>query len=186
VSAASSELLSLDGLGGLGLQVIPSSCYDRTATNSHPIYALPLTLRLFNPTMLHATLGSDSQILVRRAQPRVAAEAAEAAAAAAAAAAVETVGSGEAGSAGFKPVAGLVGVGSLAAPVRVGPRSSATVALVVDLRGLLLDMRELNDALGELEGEVLLVDTRVRLSALGVTLRLDIPAAANISLSNMR
>jgi len=83
-------------------------------------------------------------------------------------------------------VAGLVGVGSLAAPVRVGPRSSATVALVVDLRGLLLDMRELNDALGELEGEVLLVDTRVRLSALGVTLRLDIPAAANISLSNMR
>ena len=75
---------------------------------------------------------------------------------------------------------------SLAAPVRVGPRSSATVALVVDFRGLLLDMRELNDALGELEGEVLLVDTRVRLSALGVTLRLDIPAAANISLSNMR
>ena len=52
--------------GPLGLQVIPSSCYDRTAANSHPIYALPLTLRLFNPTMLHATLESDSQILVRR------------------------------------------------------------------------------------------------------------------------
>mmetsp|Transcript_35707 Transcript_35707/g.112167 ORF Transcript_35707/g.112167 Transcript_35707/m.112167 type:complete len:86 (-) Transcript_35707:238-495(-) len=50
----------------LGLQVIPSSCYDRTATNSHLIYTLPLTLRLFNPTMLHVTLESDSQILVRR------------------------------------------------------------------------------------------------------------------------
>ena len=138
------------------------------------------------PALTSAYSHCSIHTQVRRAQPRVAAEAAEAAAAAAAAAAVETVGSGEAGSAGFKPVAGLVGVGSLAAPVRVGPRSSATVALVVDLRGLLLDMRELNDALGELEGEVLLVDTRVRLSALGVTLRLDIPAAANISLSNMR
>jgi len=101
-------LLSISNAGGVGgsvLRLLPVSCYDRDVLTMHEIYAVPLKLRLNNPTRFNLELDPASHVILR--------DAADIAAG----------------------MPRLLGVGTIAGAVKVLPLSTATVALVVDFRG---------------------------------------------------
>jgi len=148
-------------LGKLSLvpgSLLPASCTDRTSGTKHSFWTVPLVLRLYNPTALHARVDADSKIYLRSA--RALAEGGD----------------------------GLVGVGSLALPkgedhITAAPRSQAKVALVVDLRGVVSTSLGVaaGNPLHSLEGDTLFIDTAVRLVALGMRIRIDFPRVYNFT-----